>query len=38
MGNSILEKAYWKDPRQVLTGLSWFFLGIGFGTLLGVAA
>lgn len=25
--NVITEKAYWKDPVQVFSGLTWFFFG-----------
>ena len=27
---AIWEAGYWRSPLQVITGLTWFVLGIGF--------
>lgn len=31
MSNLITERAYWRDPSQVFTGLTWLVIGIVIG-------
>ena len=32
--SAIIERAYWRDPVQVMTGLAWMFVGLMIGVLL----
>lgn len=31
--STLLERAYWKNPTQVLTGLTWLVAGIVLGVM-----
>jgi len=33
MSNTIIERAYWRDPVQVLSGLTWLVIGLAIGFL-----